>query len=86
MFWVQRIIFFFFAFLKSFSVCMKTLHFISRNWRKENSTVAYWFRTIKIPYFDYLKRFNNRINEVYDFSKNIATAIFYCKTRNVTNT
>ena len=48
--------------------CMKKLHFISQNLRKENSTVACGFSPIKTHYFDYLKHFINRINGVYDFS------------------
>ena len=34
----------------------------------QNSTVASGSSSIKIHYFDYFKRFINRINEVYDFS------------------
>ena len=49
-------------------VCIKKLHFISRNWHKENSTVASVSSPIQIHYFDYPKPFINRINEVYDFS------------------
>ena len=44
-------------------LCMKKLHFISLNWRKENSIVACGFSPIEIHYSDYLKR----INEVYVF-------------------
>ena len=47
---------------------MKKLHFVSRNWRRENNTVACESSPIKIHYFDYPRRFINRINEVYDFS------------------
>ena len=49
--------------------CIKKIHFIGRNWRKEKkSTVACVSSPIKIHYFDYPKHFINRINEVYDFS------------------
>ena len=49
---------------KGVVLCMKKLHFISRNWRKENSTVACGFSPIKIQYSVYPKR----INEVNVFS------------------
>ena len=48
-------------------LCMKKLHFISRNRSQENRTVASGSSPIKVHYFDYLKRFINVINEVYDF-------------------
>ena len=32
---------------------------------------------IKIHCFEYLKRFIDKINEIYDFSINISIAIFY---------
>ena len=54
--------------MKGVVLCMKKLHFISLNWRKENSTVASGSSPILIYYFDYPKRFINRINEAYDFS------------------
>ena len=39
---------------------------------RKHSIVAYGSSSIKIHYFDYLKRFINRMNEVYDFiEKNI---------------
>ena len=44
------------------------LHFVSRNWRRENRTVACGSSPIKIHYCDYQKRFIKRINNVYDFS------------------
>ena len=44
---------------------MKTLCFISRNWRKKSKTVAFGFSPITIHYSEYPKRFINRINEVY---------------------
>ena len=44
---------------------MKKLHFISRNWRKENLSVACGASPINIYFSDYLKRFVNKINEVY---------------------
>ena len=43
------------------------LHFISRNWRKENSSVACGSSLIKIHYFDYPKRFINRIIKFFLF-------------------
>ena len=50
------------------STMHEKFHFVSRNWRKENRTVACGSSPIKIHYCDYQKRFINRINEVYDFS------------------
>ena len=47
---------------------MKKTHFVSLNWLSKISTVACEFRTIKIDYSDYPKRFIDRINEVYVFS------------------
>ena len=48
---------------------MKKLHFINRNWRgRKSSTVASGPSPINIHYFDYPKRFINRINKVYEFS------------------
>ena len=46
-------------------LCIKNLHFISGNWRKEICTVACGFSPIKVHYSDHPKRFTNRINEVY---------------------
>ena len=48
-------------------LCIKKLHLISWNWRKEKSTAACGFSPIKIHYSDYPKR----INEVYVFSNEI---------------
>ena len=47
---------------------MKKLHFISRNWRKENCTESFGSSSIQTHSFDYLKPFINIINEVYDLS------------------
>ena len=47
---------------------MKKFHFISQSGIGKNGTVACGFGPIKVYYFDYPKRFINRINEVYDFS------------------
>ena len=46
--------------------------FISRNWRKENSTVGCWSSPINILSFEFI----NRINEEYDFMI-LLLAIFY---------
>ena len=49
---------------------MKTLNFFSGTGVEKIiiSSVVCGSSTIKIKYFDYLRRFINRINEVYDFS------------------
>ena len=42
--------------------------FLARTGVRKNSYVALGFSSIKINYFEYPKRFINRINEGYDFS------------------
>ena len=58
-------------------ICMKQLHFISWNRRKENSTVSCGSSPIKIHYVDYPKRFICRINDQNLMSFQAAIAIFY---------
>ena len=48
-------------------LCAKKLHFVSRNWRMENSFYSIWVQLYLIDYFDYLKNLISRINEVYVF-------------------
>ena len=43
---------------------------------RKNSTVACGFIPVKIHYFDYPKRFINRINGDYDFSINYSDILF----------
>ena len=49
-------------------LCMKSSILLAVTGVRKNSNVACEFSHIIIHYFDYLKRFINRINEVYVFS------------------
>ena len=51
--------------VRSVVLCTKKLHFVSLNWRMENSSVAHGISSIKIDYSDHLKSLISRINEVY---------------------
>ena len=51
---------------------MEKLNFLTGTAVRKISTVASGFSPIKIHYFDYLKRFINRIHEVYVFFNKIS--------------